>query len=260
VIDGRSTAAQVIEFLGTGKMLIDPVKAYVADGLKCTKWKACEAICPVNAIGVDEVPRIDEIACIGCGACVSECPEHVFELKNYTDSQVEAEMKGLLSVDAKEPRIIGFFGDSLAYVAADSAGTARMEYPPSIRIMRVPYATRISRREVLKAFALGADGVLLSDEEGGKVSHMIEERLKALAPELDALGIGKDRVIFVPMLLPIYKVLPKYIDTFDKKIKQLGKLTKETRVKALEASKLKVNPVYGPKGTHAATKSSPAGQ
>ena len=260
VIDGRSTAAQVIEFLGTGRMLIDPVKAYVADGLRCTKWKACEAICPVNAIGVDEVPRIDEIACIGCGACVSECPERVFELKNYTDSQVEAEMKGLLSVDAKEPRIIGFFGDSLAYVAADSAGTARMEYPPSIRIMRVPYATRISRREVLKAFALGADGVLLSDEEGGKVSHIIEGRLKAMSPELDALGIGKDRVTFVPMLLPIYKVLPKYIDTFDKKVKQLGKLTKETRAKALDASRLKVEPVYGPRGTLAATKSSPAGQ
>jgi coenzyme F420-reducing hydrogenase delta subunit len=113
---------------------------------------------------------------------------------------------------------------------------------------------------VLKAFALGADGVLLSDEEGGKVSHIIEGRLKAMSPELDALGIGKDRVTFVPMLLPIYKVLPKFIDTFDKKIKQLGKLTKETRAKALEASRLKVEPVYGPRGTLAATKSSPAGQ
>jgi len=235
-------------------MLIDPVKAYVQDGLRCTKWKACEDICPVNAIGVDEVPRIDEIACIGCGACVSECPERVFELKNYTDSQVEAEMKGLLSSESSEPRILGFFGDSLAYVAADSAGTARMEYPPSIRIMRVPYATRISRREILRAFALGADGVLLSDEEGGKVAHIVEERLKALAAELDSLGIGRDRVTFVPMLLPIYKVLPKFIDTFDKKVRQLGKLSKDTRARALEASRAKVEPVYGPKGTLAASR------
>ena len=254
VIDGRGTAAQVIEFLGSGRMLIDPVKAYVQDGLRCTKWKACEDICPVNAIGVDEVPRIDEIACIGCGACVSECPERVFELKNYTDSQVEAEMKGLLSSESSEPRILGFFGDSLAYVAADSAGTARMEYPPSIRIMRVPYATRISRREILRAFALGADGVLLSDEEGGKVAHVVEERLKALAAELDSLGIGRDRVTFVPMLLPIYKVLPKFIDTFDKKVRQLGKLSKDTRARALEASRAKVEPVYGPKGTLAASR------
>jgi len=258
VIDGRSTAAMVMEFLGSGKIMIDPVKAYVADGMKCTKWKACEAICPVDAIRVDEVPRIDEIACIGCGACVSECPERVFELKNYTDPQIEAGMEGILTAESKDPKIIGFFGDILAYVAADTAGTARMEYPPSIRIMRVPYATRISRREILKAFALGADGVILSDEEGGKIAHTVEERLKALAPELDALGIGKDRVTFMPMLLPIYKVLPKFIDTFDKKIKQLGKLTKETRAKAAEASAMKVQPVYGPKGKMASSPLAPA--
>ena len=246
VIDGRSTAAQAIEFLGTGKMLIDPVKAYVIDGMKCTKWKACEDVCPVDAIVVDEVPRIDEIACIGCGACVSECPERVFELKHYTDAQVDAEMKGLLQEEEPDVRTIGFFGDVLAYVAADSAGTARLEYPPSIRIMRVPSAARISRREILKAFAYGADGVLLSDEENGEIAHIVEKRIKAIGPELDALGIGKDRVTFVPMLLPVYKVLPKYVDTFDKKIKQLGKLTKATRTKALEAANMKANPVFGP--------------
>ena len=246
VIDGRSTAAQAIEFLGSGKMSIDPVKAYVVDGMKCTKWKACEDICPVDAIVVDEVPRIDEIACIGCGACVSECPERVFELKHYTDAQVDAEMRGLLQEEQPDIRTIGFFGDILAYVAADSAGTARLEYPSSLRIMRVPSAARISRREILKAFAYGADGIILSDEENGEIAKIVERRLEALASELDALGIGRDRVTFIPMLLPIYKVLPKFVDTFDKKIKQLGKLTKATRAKALEASKFKANPVFGP--------------
>jgi len=221
--------------------------------MRCTKWKACEAICPVDAIKVDEMPRIDEIACIGCGACVSECPERVFDLKNYTNKQIDAEINGLLDVRSSEVRILGVFGDILAYVAADSAGTARMEYPPSIRIMRVPYATRFSRREILMAFALGADGILISDEEGGKIAHIVEERLRFLGPELDALGIGKERVTFVPMLLPIYKVLPKYVDTFDKKVRQLGKLSKEVRARALEASIQKVLPVYGPKGTMAAS-------
>jgi len=249
VLDGRSTAAQAIEFLGTGRMLIDPVKAIVADGMKCTKWKTCEAICPVNAIAVDEFPRVDTIACIGCGACVSECPEKVFDLAHYTDSQINAEMKGLLDETTPEIRIIGFFGDVLAYVAADTAGTARLEYPPSIRMMRVPSAARMGRTEILEAFAYGADGVMLSDEEGGEIAHIVEARLNTLGPELDALGIGKDRVTFVPMLLPVYKVLPKYVDTFDKKIKQLGKVQKEIRKKALEASKQKVSPVFGPKGS-----------
>jgi len=249
VVDGRSTAAHVIEFLGTGRMLVDPVKAVVTDGMKCTKWKACEAICPVRAIQVDEFPRVDSIACIGCGACVSECPEGVFGLAHYTDSQIHDEITGILDKDAMGLRIIGFFGDVLAYVAADTAGTARLEYPPSIRMMRVPSAARIGRKEILLAFASGADGVMLSDEEGGEIAHIVESRLKALAPELDSLGIGKDRVTFVPMLLPVYKVLPKLVDTFDKKIKQLGKVPKEVREKALEASRTKVTPVFGPKGS-----------
>jgi heterodisulfide reductase subunit A len=259
VVDGRSTAAHVIEFLGAGKMLVDPVKAFVADGMKCTKWKACEAICPVKAIQVDEVPRVDSIACIGCGACVSECPESVFELAHYTTSQIDEEIKGILEGPGEDLRIIGFFGDTLAYVAADSAGTARMEYPPSIRMMRVPSAARIGRREILRAFAEGADGVILSDEENGEIQHIVELRLKSLGPELDALGIGKDRVTFVPMLLPIYKVLPKLVDNFDKKVKTLGKLSKEARAKALEASKKKVDPVFGPKGTAGPEQSAHAG-
>jgi len=249
VIDGRSTAAHAIEFLGTGKMLIDPVKAIVADGMKCTKWKACEAICPVKAIQVDEFPRVDTIACIGCGACVSECPEGVLELAHYTDTQVDAEIQGLLDDKSADIRVLGVFGDVLAYVAADSAGTARMEYPPAIRIMRAPSAARIGRREVLKAFAYGADGVLFSDEEGGEIAHIVEERIKAIGPELDQLGIGKDRVGFAPMLLPIYKVLPKHIENFDKKIKALGKVTPDIRKKALEAAARKAAPVFGPKGS-----------
>jgi len=249
VVDGRSTAAHAIEFLGTGKMLVDPVKAIVVDGMKCTKWLACQSICPVKAIQVDEFPRIDSIACIGCGACVSECPEGVFDLAHYTNSQIEAEISGILDEDAQGIRILGFFGDTLAYVAADSAGTARLEYPPSMRMMRVPSAARIGRKEILLAFARGADGVALSDEEGGEIGHIVETRLKSLGPELDALGIGKDRVVFIPMLLPVYKVLPKLVDNFDKKIKQLGKLPKEARKKASEAWRIKTRPVFGPKGS-----------
>lgn len=247
VIEGRSTAAHAMEFLGTGKMQLDPVKAFIVDGGRCIKCKACEAVCPTRAIVVGEMPQIDQFACIGCGACVSECPTDVFDLAHYTDVQVAAEMKGLLEEPSEDIRILGVFGDVLAYVAADTAGTARMEYPPSIRVMRVPSAARAARKEMLQAFAYGADGVLLSDEEGGEIAHVVEERIKALAPELDLLGIGKERVVFVPMLLPVYKVLPKFIDTFDKKIRQLGKVPTEVRAKASAASAQESEPVFKPK-------------
>jgi heterodisulfide reductase subunit A len=245
VVDGRSTASHVMEFLGTGKMLIDPVKAQVVDGSKCIKCMACEEVCPAKAITVEEMPDIDQIACVGCGACVSECPTKVFELAHYTEAQVRQEIEGILEDSADEVTVLGFFGDVLSYVAADSAGTARMEYPPSIRMIRVPSAARTGREEILTAFGLGADGVALSDEEGGEAAHVVEKRLEALKPELDSLGIGKDRVVFIPMLLPIYKVLPKMIETFDKKISSLGKLPTEVRVKALAAAEKRADPVFG---------------
>ncbi len=245
VVDGRSTASHVMEFLGSGKMMLDPVKAQVVDGSRCTRCMACEAVCPVAAISVDEMPTIDQIACTGCGACVSECPTDVFDLAHYTDRQMEAEMDGLLGVESDDIRIIGFFGDILSYVAADSAGTARMEYPPSMHIVRVPSAARVARAEILRAFAAGADGVVLSDEDGGEAAHVTEKRLTSLAEELDALGIGRDRVAFIPMLLPIYKVLPKMIETFEKKVKGLGKLAPEASSKAREAAERQTVPVFG---------------
>ena len=245
VVDGRSTASHVVEFLGTGKMLIDPVKAQVVDGSKCIKCLACEEVCPANAISVDDMPSIDQMACIGCGACVSECPVDVFDLAHYTDKQIAAEVEGVLAAGSEGTMTIGFFGDILSYVAADSAGTARMQYPAGIHIVRVPSAARIARAEILHAFASGADGVVLSDEEDGEAAHVVQKRLEALAEELDALGVGKDRVGFIPMLLPIYKVLPKMIETFDKKIASLGKLTPEAREKARGAMASKVDPVFG---------------
>ena len=248
VVDGRSTAAHVIEFLGSGKMLLDPVKAQVVDASRCIKCGACEAVCPAGSITVGDLPEVDQISCIGCGACVSECPVRVFDLAHYTDQQVAASIEGLLSEPSEDVRVLGVFGDVLAYVAADSAGTARMEYPPAIRILRLPSAARLARREILKAFADGADGVMLSDEEGGEIAHIVEERLKALGPELDGLGIGRERVTFVPMLLPIYKVLPKFVDTFEKKVRQLGKLGDEARSRARGAAGTQSDPVFARKG------------
>jgi heterodisulfide reductase subunit A len=247
VVDGRSTASHVMEFLGTGKMLLDPVKAQVVDASKCIKCMACEAVCPARAISVGEMPEIDQIACIGCGACVSECPTKVFELAHYTDRQLRQQIEGVLEGETDETRIIGFFGDVLAYVAADLAGTARMEYPASIRVIRVPSAARTGRGEILTAFGKGADGVVLSDEEDGEAAHLTEKRLEALGPELDALGIGSDRVVFIPMLLPIYKVLPKMIETFDKKVASLGTLSPEVRARALAAAETPSDPVFGRK-------------
>jgi heterodisulfide reductase subunit A len=228
VTDANSASAKVMEFIGDGTMVVDPIKAFILPE-NCTKCGKCVPVCPVNAISLEPEIVLDSFTCIGCGACLPECEFDALDMYHYNDLQIEAEISGVLEgkTQGDEPVIIGFFGDRLAYTAADSAGTARMHYSPDIRIIRVPSAARIGLRQIMFALESGADGVLLSDEEGGEFSELIEKRLEEYHKILEEKGIEKDRLQFMPMLLPTFKVMPKMIDLFVKKIKKLGRIIKE---------------------------------
>ncbi len=45
------------------------------------------------------------------------------------------------------------------YAAADSAGVARYQYPPNIRVIRVMCTGRLDPRFIVEGFRVGADGV-----------------------------------------------------------------------------------------------------
>lgn len=66
------------------------------------------------------------------------------------------------SKGAWEPKIVGFACNWCSYAGADSAGVSRMQYPPSIRIIRVPCSGRVNPQYIIKAFQAGADGVLVA--------------------------------------------------------------------------------------------------
>jgi len=61
-----------------------------------------------------------------------------------------------------EPRIVVFACNWCSYPAADAAGINRLQYPPNIRIIRTMCMGRVNPAFVLKAFEMGADGVLVS--------------------------------------------------------------------------------------------------
>ncbi|UCE37640.1 MAG: FAD-dependent oxidoreductase [Thermoplasmata archaeon] len=238
VTDANSAAAKAIEFIGDGMMVMDPIKAFIIPE-NCTKCGKCVPVCPVSAISIEPEIILDSFACTGCGACIPECDDNALDMHHYKDSQILAEISGILAdkEEEKEPVILGFFGDRLSYTAADSTGTARMSYSPEIRIIRVPSAARISIAHIMFAFSKGADGILLSDEEGGELSEVIEKRLEEYGSKMEELGIEKDRLQFMPMLLPTFKVMPKMIDMFVKKIKKIGRVEKENRAKVKDVSK-----------------------
>lgn len=63
--------------------------------------------------------------------------------------------------DKFEPKIIGFCCNWCAYAGADLAGVSRLQYPPSLRIIRVMCSGMVHPRLVLQALTNGADGVLV---------------------------------------------------------------------------------------------------
>jgi F420-non-reducing hydrogenase iron-sulfur subunit len=98
-----------------------------------------------------------------------------------------------------EPKIVGFLCNWCSYRAADLAGTARIKYAPNVRILRVMCSGRVDPSFVLKALALGADGVLIAGCHPGEC-HYLEQNYKTvrrfamLRHTLRALGIEDQRV------------------------------------------------------------------
>ena len=61
-----------------------------------------------------------------------------------------------------QPHIVALVCNWCSYAGADMAGTTRLQYPANVRMVRFPCTGRMSPLMILKAFELGADGVLVS--------------------------------------------------------------------------------------------------
>ncbi len=61
-----------------------------------------------------------------------------------------------------EPKIIAFACNWCTYAAADLAGTSRIHYPHNVRIVRVMCSGMVDPSYVLRAFEMGANGVIVA--------------------------------------------------------------------------------------------------
>ncbi len=61
-----------------------------------------------------------------------------------------------------EPKIVAFCCKYCAYTAADLAGSMRLEYPSTVRIVQLLCSGRVDILHLLKAFEGGADAVFVA--------------------------------------------------------------------------------------------------
>lgn len=60
------------------------------------------------------------------------------------------------------PQIVAFACTHCAYNAADLAGSLRIQYPASIKIIEVPCSGRVDVLHILRAFEEGVDGLMVA--------------------------------------------------------------------------------------------------
>ena len=100
-----------------------------------------------------------------------------------------------------EPVIVAFLCNWCSYAGADLAGTSRYQYPPNLRIIRVPCSSRVDPLFIFRALQNAADGVLISGCHIGDCHYIngnyyARRRFYLLHQLLDQTGIASDRVRF----------------------------------------------------------------
>ncbi len=129
-----------------------------------------------------------------------------------------------------EPVIIGFTCNWCSYRAADLAGTARIKYPPNVRLIRLMCSGRLDPAFVLKALASGADGVMITGCHPGEC-HYLEQNYKALRRflllrrTLAQMGIEPQRLKLVWASAAEGARLAQEITTMVEEVRALGPLS-----------------------------------
>jgi len=102
-------------------------------------------------------------------------------------------------VTESRPKIVAFLCNWCSYAGADLAGVSRIQYPPSIRIVRVMCSGRIEPTFILEAFKNGADGVLVAGCHPGDCHYLsgnfkAQRRVLLLKKVLENLGLEPERL------------------------------------------------------------------
>ena len=126
-----------------------------------------------------------------------------------------------------QPTIVAFLCNWCSYAGADLAGTGRNQYPPSIRVIRVPCSGRINPIYIIKALTDGADGVMVSGCHPGDCHYLAgnfyaRRRFTVLKKLLKMVGFPPDRVHFTWVSASEGIRFAQVVEDVTEKVKKLG--------------------------------------
>jgi heterodisulfide reductase subunit A len=202
VTQAGAAAARASILLNAGKVKIEAITSRLDEAL-CNFCNRCARVCPFHAITFGEkkqnlYPRIIEAACMGCGTCSAECPTDAISMRHFNDAQIMAQIEALLA-DKPQEKILAFACNWCSYAGGDNAGTSRLQYPPSVRLIRTMCSGRVDEKFVMHGFKLGAPLVLVSGCHFADCHYInavtwTQQRVEKMWDKLEKLGIRPERL------------------------------------------------------------------
>ena len=126
-----------------------------------------------------------------------------------------------------EPKIVAYCCNFCAFAAADLAGAMRVQYPPNVRIIRLPCTGKVDAILIMKAFEDGADGVFIAGCLEGEC-HFLEGNLRAkkrvayVRRLLEEVGTDPQRIEMFNLSSAMGGQFAEFVEEMTKRIKELG--------------------------------------
>ena len=127
----------------------------------------------------------------------------------------------------KDMRIIAMGCMQCCYAAADLAGTMKLQYDVTCRLIRMPCTARLDINFILKALQEGADGVLIVGCHPGDCAYKTgnlgaERRVRFARKLIGQLGMNEGRVKMVFVSAAEGDLFAREINTFADEIRAIG--------------------------------------
>ena len=201
VTQASAAASRAGILMAKGNISVEAITAKVNQET-CTSCGVCARVCPYNAINVDvkrKIPaEVIEAACMGCGTCAAECNFSSISMKHFSDEQLIAQVDAATEV-SPEKNILAFCCNWCSYAGADAAGTARLQYPANIRVIRTMCSGRVDDKFVWRGFERGAPlvwvtGCHIGDCHYIDANHWTQRRIEKMWKRLRKYDIREERL------------------------------------------------------------------
>ncbi len=211
IMEGEAVSSRVSNIIFKDRILKSPAISFVIDE-NCDGCAYCIEPCPSHALtlieylqnnSIKKTVEVNQAVCKGCGICMATCPKNGIFVRNFKPEYFNAMSETLNEIPTKKeefkPVILTFCCNWCSYAAADAAGTARLQYPSDIHIVRAMCTGMIHSNMIMDPLIKGwADGVLVCGchigdchyQEGNKKAQARADAIKLM---LDDFGIEQER-------------------------------------------------------------------